>query len=377
MSEVKDEPLTVGVEEEFFVVDSRGQLSRHAAKLIDAADQQDGELQTELTRSQAELATGICHTHDELLGQLRDLRTELAVAGAHRGLRLVPSGAALLAEDGPPGITPSPRYQRMAEHFGATVHQVTTCGCHVHVVMPDKATGVQVINHVRPWLPVLLALTANSPIEGGIDTGYCSWRYRQWTQWPSAGPPPRFSSLDHYESIVDAWLRSGAIMDRAMIYWDIRLSEHQPTLEFRISDVAATPEEAVLLAVLIRGLTHAALNAIDDGDRAPELSNEVLRAYLWRAARDGFTGRCPHPQTNELLPTQRVLSDLLTFLAPILRHSGDLEFAEEGVARLRASDGGADRQRKVFAKTRRAEDVVDMLAAVPTSTEARLSTLER
>jgi glutamate---cysteine ligase / carboxylate-amine ligase len=360
--------LTVGVEEEFFVVDKRGHLSKHAAEVVDAADERDGELQTELARSQAELATGVCSTHDELLDQLHALRHELASAGARRELRLVPSGAALLAESDPPGITPAPRYQRIAEHFGATVDQVTTCGCHVHVAMPDRATGVQVINHVRPWLPLLLALTANSPIEASIDTRYCSWRYRQWTQWPSAGSPPAFASLDHYESIVDGWLRSGAIMDRGMVYWDIRLSEHQPTLEFRVSDVAATPEEAVLLAVIVRALTLAALNT---DEPAPDLSNEILRARLWRAARDGFTGECPHPLHGDLVPTTALLDELLVSLKPILRENDDLDFAEEQIARMTATGGGADRQRRVFERTGNAEDVLDLLAVDPARGPAR------
>ncbi|ONI87862.1 carboxylate--amine ligase [Actinosynnema sp. ALI-1.44] len=353
------EQLTFGVEEEFFVVDRRGRLSRHAAALVDAADEHEGELQTELNRSQAELATGVCQTHQELLGQLNDLRTGLATAGQRRGLRVVPSGAALVAESDPPGITPNPRYQRMADHFGAVAEQVTTCGCHVHIGIPDKEAGVRVINHVRPWLPLLLALTANSPIEAGADTGYASWRYRQWTQWPSAGPPPRFSSHDHYQSIVDGCLASGAILDRAMVYWDIRLSDAHPTVEFRVSDVAATAQEAVLLAVLIRALTHAALNATTP---APELSNEILRARLWRASRDGFTGHCPHPLHGDAVPTHVLVSDLLLDLAPILRENGDYDFACEQAALLAVRGGGADRQRQTLEHSGQAEDVVSMLA---------------
>jgi carboxylate-amine ligase len=359
------EPLTVGVEEEFFVVDEGGHLSQYAGEVVEAANEQEGELQKELTTSQAESATGICRTHEEVLDQLHALRAELAASAARKGLRLVPSATPMLAETDPPGITPDSRYQRMADHFRATAHNVRTCGCHVHVAIPDKETGVQIINHVRPWLPVLLAMTANSAIEGGIDTGYCSWRYRRWTQWPSAGAPPYFSSLDHYESIVDAWLRSGAILDRAMVYWDIRLSEQQPTLEFRVSDVAATAEEATLLAMLVRGLTHAALDAIDSGDQAPQLPNEVLRGQLWRAARDGFTGDCAHPRTGDLAPARVVLDELVAFLKPILRDNGDFDFTQEGIARLRAEGGGADRQREVFHRAGRPEDVVDMLALRP------------
>ncbi|MEV4313785.1 glutamate--cysteine ligase [Actinocrispum sp. NPDC049592] len=351
--------LTLGVEEEFFVVDATGHLSGRAGEIVESAEGREGELQRELDRSQVELATGICRTHDDVLSKVQDLRRELAVAAAGRGLRLVPSGTVPMAEEHPPGITLEGRYQRMADHFGATPRTVRTCGCHVHVAMPDPAAGIQVINHVRPWLPLLLAITANSPIEGGIDTGYCSWRYQQWTQWPSAGPPPRFDSVDHYESIVDGWLRAGAILDRGMVYWDIRLSEKQPTLEFRIADVATTAEEATLLAVLVRGLTHVALN---EDEPAPMLSNEVLRGQVWRASRDGLRGRCPHPGTGDLLPATAVLDDLFGALTPVLREHGDFDFAKQVISRLHGSGGGADRQREAFGTAHRAEDVVDLLA---------------
>lgn len=353
--------LTFGVEEEYFVVDRRGRLSQAGDDIVDAAEAADdtaGDLQHELTRTQAEAATGICRTHGEALRQLRGLRGELAGAATKRGLRLLPSACPPLSEMDLPTITPSPRYERMAEHFGSTARTSLTCGCHVHVAIPDKETGVQVLGRVRPWLPVLLTVTANSAIADGRDTGYSSWRYQQWTRWPSAGPPPRFASLDEYESIVDGWLRAGSILDRAMIYWDVRLSERQPTLEFRIGDVAATPEEAVLLAVLARGLVATVL---DDAAPPPELPNEVLRAQLWRASRDGVTGCCPHPVTGDLVPAAAVLEDLITRTAPALEAAGDLELARDGVARLLAEGSGADRQRRQFEKRHRGEDVVDLL----------------
>jgi glutamate---cysteine ligase / carboxylate-amine ligase len=356
--------LTIGVEEEFFLVDHTGHLSHRAGEVIDDAAGDEGDLQKELAQSQVELATGVCVTHEDVLTQLKALRAELAAAGDRRGLRLVPSGTTPLADSDPPGITSDARYQRMADHFRATAYKVTTCGCHVHVDMPDRGAGVQVINHVRPWLPLLLAMTANSAIESGIDTGYCSWRYQRWTQWPSAGPPPRFASLDHYESIVDAWLQAGVILDRGMVYWDIRLSNNQPTLEFRISDVAVTPEEATLLAVIVRGLTQTALDAIDDGRPAPDLSNEVLRGHLWRAARDGFSGRCPHPRTGDLVPASAVLDDLFALLTPVLRANDDFDFTKEAIARLAENGCGADRQRAAFQRAHRAQDIVDMLATV-------------
>ncbi|MEU8633978.1 glutamate--cysteine ligase [Amycolatopsis sp. NPDC048633] len=353
--------LTFGVEEEFFVVDPLGHLSQAGDDVVDAAEAADGsegELQHELNLSQAEAATDVCRTHDEALRQLSGLRNDLSRAARARGYRLLPAGAPPVSQVDPPRITPNPRYQRMAEHFGATAWTSLTCGCHVHVAIPDKESGIRVLNSVRPWLPALLTITANSAVSDGYDTGYASWRYHQWSRWPSAGPPPRFSSLDEYESIVDGWLRSGAILDRGMIYWDVRLSEKQPTLEFRIADVAATPVEAVLLGVLARGLVATALA---DGARSPELSNEVLRGRLWRASREGVTGCCPNPGTGDLEPVKAVLEDLITLTAPALEAAGDLEFAREGTARLAVEGGGADRQRRTFANRQRGEDVVDLL----------------
>ncbi|WP_284748384.1 carboxylate-amine ligase [Amycolatopsis sp. RTGN1] len=353
--------LTFGIEEEFFVVDRHGQLSQAGDDVVDAAEAAgdgQGELQHELNRSQAETATGVCRTHAEALRQLSGLRRDLGRAARARGYRLLPAGAPPVSQVDPPRITPNPRYQRMAEHFGATAWTSLTCGCHVHVAIPDKESGIRVLGSVRPWLPALLTITANSAISDGYDTGYASWRYHQWSRWPSAGPPPRFGSLDEYESIVDGWLRSGAILDRGMIYWDVRLSEKQPTLEFRISDVAATPGEAVLLGVLARGLVTTAL--ADDAP-PPKLSNEVLRGRLWRASREGVTGCCPHPRTGDLEPAKAVLDDLIELTAPALEAAGDLDFARDATARLVAEGGGADRQRRAFAERNRAEAVVDLL----------------
>ncbi|HEY3471900.1 MAG TPA: glutamate--cysteine ligase [Amycolatopsis sp.] len=362
MTDQSGDVLTFGIEEEFFVVDRRGHLSQAGDDVVDAAEaavDEHGDLQHELTRSQAEAASDICRTHGEALRQLRGMRHDLSAAARRRGVRLLPAASPPLSEEDPPSITPNPRYERMAEHFGATARTSLTCGCHVHVAIPDKESGIRVIGRVRPWLPALLTVTANSAISGGYDTGYCSWRYQQWSRWPSAGPPPRFASLDEYESIVDAWLRAGSILDRGMIYWDVRLSEKQPTLEFRVGDVAATPEEAVLLAVLARGLVATAL--ADDGP-PPDLPNEVLRAQLWRASREGATGCCPHPVSGDLEPAKTVLGDLLALTAPALEAAGDLDFAKEGITRLAAEGGGADRQRRSFAERDRATDVVDLLA---------------
>lgn len=352
----------MGVEEEFLLVRADGRLSRYGPEVVDAADEGHGEVEPELKRCQVEAVSDICRSPDEVLQQLTGLRGELAAAAAARGLRVLPSACPVVPETGEQEITPKPRYLRMAEWFGATARSLATCGCHVHVGIPDRETGVAVGNRVRPWLPVLLALTVNSPFNG-TDTGYASWRYQEWSRWPSAGPPPVFSGLDEYESTVDAMLRAGALMDRATIYWDVRLSEHQPTIEFRVADVAAVPEDAALLATLIRGLVARALDA---GGPPPELPQAVLRANLWRASREGLTGGTLHPVTGELGPTQSHVDDLVEYLRPVL--GGDLEFVKAGVERLREHGTGAARQRAAYARRNELTDVVDALVVTTGAT---------
>lgn len=336
---------------------SDGRLSRYGPEVAEATTETAGELEAELKRCQVEAVTGICQTPDDVLTELTGLRAELAQVAGQRNLRLLPSACPIMPETEPQEITPKPRYLRMAEWFGATVRSVATCGCHVHVAIPDRETGVRVSNQVRPWLPVLLTLTANSPFDGQ-DTGYASWRYQEWSRWPSAGPPPLFSGLDEYESTVDGMLRCGALMDRAMIYWDIRLSEKQPTLEFRIADVASTALDATLLATLVRGLVAHALDTATPPKRLPQA---VLRANLWRASREGLSGTTLHPVTDEMTPVQSQLDDLVELLRPVL--GADLEFVKAGVAQLRERGTGAAQQRAAYRSRGELIDVVDALTS--------------
>ncbi|MFC0542361.1 carboxylate-amine ligase [Kutzneria chonburiensis] len=348
--------LTLGVEEEFLLVDRDGRLAAAGPEISEHVDDDGGQVEHELRRCQVESATAVCHTIDEVVTGLRDLRDRLAAEAAGQGLRLLPTGTAPMADDRPPRFTPDVRYHRMAREFGAVAQASLTCACHVHVSIPDAATGLRISNHVRPWLPVLLALSANSPFHNGDDTAYASWRHPLWTRWPSAGAPPHFDSVDAYESRVEGLLSAGAALDRGMVYWDIRLSAHQPTVEVRIADVLPTPTEAALLAAVIRGLAGQALDADPVARPAPE----VLRARLWRSARDGLAGCCVHPRTGALMPAWQVVDELVASVRSFL--GDDAEFVEDSLTRLRATGNGAQRQRAALDRNGHMADVLDTLA---------------
>jgi carboxylate-amine ligase len=351
--------LTLGVEEEFLLVDKQGRLTSSGPEISDSVDvPEDGQIEHELRRCQVEAATKVCTEVEEILTGLGGLRDRLAAEAAERGQRLVPSGTAILADSREPRFTRDSRYQRMSRDYGELARASLTCACHVHVGITDRANGLRISSQIRPWLPLLLALGANSPFHDGADTRYASWRYQMWSRWPSAGSPPLFDSVDHYEASVDALLRSGAILDRAMIYWDVRLSEHQPTVEIRIADVMPTVEQAGMLALLIRGLAGQA-TAEPACAQPPQ---EVLRGQLWRAARDGMGGRCVDPHSGDLVPAWQLADTLVERLSPYLRSTDDEDYVTEALARLHETGDGAQRQRALFERRERLTDVIDGLA---------------
>ncbi|MDT2009429.1 YbdK family carboxylate-amine ligase [Rhodococcus opacus] len=337
--------FTVGVEEEFILVDPATGLPALTNTTV-AAAASGIDLQLELSQCQIETCTPVCAGITELRRELRRARSLAAQAASRSGSRLLAVGVPL---GRPPAgsVTETPRYRRMAERFGELADQVI-CGCHVHVCVPDRDVAVQVSNHLRPWLPTLLALTANSPIIAGADTGHASWRYLLWARWPSAGPPPYFRSARHYDDVVAMLRESGSILDTAMVYWDVRLSAHLPTIEIRISDVPATVGETVLLATLIRALVTTAVAALDAGELADPIDQEQLRAACWRAARDGLTGSGLDPATRRLIPAVGLLTRLLSHVRPCLEESGDYEHTRAAVTAVLAGGNGAVRQRRAL-----------------------------
>ena len=354
-------PPTFGIEEEFFVVDPRTRriLSR-APDLLARARMAD-HLCGEFTRVQVEANSPVCDDTAAARRFLYAARRELARAADAAGAAVVASGTAVLGDPADADISDGTRYADIAAHFGALRESHVVCGCHVHVEVPDRGNAVLAAGHLRRWLPFLIAMSANSPFQNGRDTGHASWRTIAWNRLPSAGPPPRLGSLADHERAVRSLAESGAILDRHMVYWDVRLSDHLPTLEVRVGDVAATAEEALLFAALTRGLVTRVLADVRHGAPVPEIPDPALRAAMWRAARDGLEGMVPDPLTGEALTAAAALDRLLSAALPGLLGSGDADLAFDLVDRLRRRGSGAARQRAAHARRGRFTDVVDHL----------------
>lgn len=354
---------TVGVEEEFLLADPiTGAPSPRNVEVASAAADVGIDLQLELTRCQVEINTGVHTRTPELLDDLRRLRRSVASCAEKHGARLLAVAVPPTVPDAYP-VTDTPRYRLIEHHFGMLAHEQGLCGCHVHVGVPSRDIAVRVGNYLRPWLPVLLSLTANSAVYRATDTGYASWRSIMWRRWPSAGPPPFFDSLADYDDMVQMMFASGSILDTAMVYWDVRPSATYPTVEVRVSDVPATVEETALLATLIRAAVVMAQTAIHDGLPPPPVPTEILRAAYWKAARSGLDGDGLDTISGLALPAHTLLAGLVDYLTPALEQSGDQQFVADTVDAVLARGNGARRQRTAMRAHDDVSDVIDVVAA--------------
>ncbi|WP_369373296.1 glutamate--cysteine ligase [Streptomyces sp. cg36] len=345
--------LTFGVEEEYLLVDPvtghpvpRSEDVREAAGLGLAAT--DREVQPELLMAQVEVATPVCLTLEELGGHLVRLRHVVGAAAQRMGCRLAAVAAAPVVDGKPVPITPYPRYLAMRTAAGRLVDEQLINGMHVHVGVPDREVGVAVLNRIRVWLPTLLAMSANSPLANGHDTGFASWRTLVFGRWPVSGPPPRFDGLRDYETRSEALVTAGAALDHGQLYWHARLSDRYPTVEVRCLDVQLRVDDAVLLAGLVRALVATAIREQKDAEPLPSCPGELLQAATWLAARDGLNGMLVAP-AGQLSSCGDVLYLLTQHLGPALDALGDAREVDALLHRLLRQGTGAGRQREALA----------------------------
>jgi glutamate---cysteine ligase / carboxylate-amine ligase len=313
--------------------------------VLAAAEELTGELQQE----QVETCTKPCHTLEDLGSQVRAARATAAAAASDAGVALAALATSPLPAE--PTVTPKLRYAEMCRRFGLTAAEQLTCGCHVHVAVNSPDEGVEVLDRIRPWLAPLLALSSNSPFWNGADSGYRSYRAQVWQRWPSAGPYAPFGSAAAYRELIDTALATETLLDEGMIYLDARLSRNHPTVEVRVADVCREPDEAVLLAGLVRALVHTAADAARSGSAPDPVRTEVLRLAEWQASRFGLEAELLDPRTWRPAPAAEVLDALFAHVTPALEEARDLHLVRELIDDLVHRGTGARRQREALGRT--------------------------
>lgn len=355
-----------GVEEELLVVDAvtRRPLASAEGLIARAGPTGRHRLTAELQQEQVEVVGPPCTTLAEQLAAIQRGRFLADEAARAVGGRVV--ALATPVWPGLPNLVPDERYRRIQQHAGLLADEQLTCGFHVHVQIEGREEGVAVLDRIRVWLPVLLALSANSPFWYGVDSGFASYRYLAGSRWPAAGPSEVFGSARAYEQRSHALLRSGAPLDEAMLYFDARLSATYPTVEVRVTDVCMNLAHAAVLAALTRALVETAARQWRKGELPPSVSTAVLRAWTWRASRFGVDGLLVSPADGEPVAAGPVVADLLALLRPVLGEYGELDVVRTVVDEIVAHGSGARHQRQAFARDEDPSDVVDVALGIGT-----------
>lgn len=357
---------TVGVEEELLLVDAQTGRPRAVAGQVlsgtDVSDPSWGSVEHELQQEQIETGTAPQEDLVELERELRQGRRVVIDSARALGASVVASGTSPLPTE--PTLVPKTRYRRMVRRFGITVAEQLTCGCHVHVSVDSDDEAIAAVDRVREWLPVLLAISSNSPFWQGRDSGYASFRAQVWARWPSAGPPEVFGDFAAYRRHVDAVIATGVLLDEGMLYADVRPSRRYPTVELRVADVCQDVRDAVVVAALARALVDVAVADWKARIAPGNTPVSMLRLAGWQASKDGLGRHLLDARGHFPRPAVEVVDALLAHCGEALAANGDLGRVSQRLHHLVEHGTGATRQLAMFRRTGRLEDVVADLARV-------------
>lgn len=352
---------TFGVEEELLIVDPEsGELLPLADELVAAQRGSEPTATNRLTTEfQLEQIEAVTRPHSRLADLTEDVRD--GRLRADTAARTVGARVAALATSPLPAVLHTAREERpqaILSRFGLTARQQLTCGCHIHVSVESDDEGVAVLDRIRNWLPVLAALSSNSPFWDGETTGYASFRSQAWTRWPSTGPAEVYGSAETYRRRMQDYLATGVLLDRGMFYFDARLSSRYPTVEIRVADVCLEADDAVLLAALTRALVETAARQWRNGEPPDGTPMQVLRLAMWLAGKGGIEGELLHPLTARPCPAGDAATALLEHVRSSLDDAGDSDDVDRLLGGLLTRGTGSARQLRILAETGSPADVV-------------------
>jgi len=295
----ESEPFTVGIEEELFCLDAETLAPRpFPREALDGA-----RLKEELFSSVVELNTRIHATAAEAVEELAGLRARAKQAAAEGGLVLAACGTWPTAVPEEQPVGESPAYRTFVDYAGPSARRQYVSGLHVHVGMESPEACMAALEAVLPWLPLVLAISANSPYVAGEDTGLLSARAEILALLPRSGAPPAFASYEDWERFVERLVELGLADEITRVWWDVRPHPRFGTLEIRIADQPTRLETTYAIATLLQAMASR-LEANGPADRGLYAQNR------WAALRFGREAELVHPDGSRLLAAQKLLDEL-------------------------------------------------------------------
>ena len=364
MSAMKNHTFTLGIEEEFAIVDPETrELRSHIQEILEGGKVLLKEqIKPEMHQSVVELGTQICQSIVEARAHVTDLRSKLAELAGRSGLKIASVGTHPFSHWRDQLITQGERYQEIVKDMQQLARANLIFGLHVHVGIPDRETAIHVMNQARYFLPHIYALSVNSPFWVGQNTGLKGYRLKVFERFPRTGIPDAFESLSEYEDYCKLLVKTGCVDNAKKIWWDIRLHPFFDTLEVRVCDAQSRVDDTLAIAALIQAII-AKLHKL----QWQNMSFRIYRRRLidenrWRASRYGIDGKLIDFGKETEVETRGLLNELLEFISTEVNELGSKnEMAH--VERIMREGTGADRQMVAWEHTRNMKGVVDQIVA--------------
>jgi carboxylate-amine ligase len=366
----KSDPYTLGVEEEYMLLDGETfDLVQHVEAVLEAAygGEYERRVNPELMQSVLEIATPICRSATEVDDELRKLRTYVMGIAREQGMRVGSAGTHPFSLFERQRITARDRYRHLVDQMQYVARRELIFGLHVHVAVDDCERAIQVVNGLLAHLPAFLALSASSPFWRGEPTGLASSRQMVFAAFPRSGPPPRFKDYADYAEVVGQLEKTGCIADYTHIWWDIRLHPRFGTVEIRVCDAVTRVEDAVALAAFCQCLVKLYSERHATGAEIPSYHRILTTENKWLAARYGLEAPVMDLATGRRnrVPVAQLVRRTLRELDPHARELGcDAEL--EGISEILAKGNGSDRQRRIWNANK---DIVEVVREIAEATE--------
>ena len=361
---VKDHTFTLGIEEEFAIVDPKTrELRSHIQEILEGGKVMLKEqIKPEMHQSVVELGTEICQSIVDARAHVIDLRSKLAGLADRSGLKIASAGTHPFSHWRDQLITEGERYHEIVKDMQQLARANLIFGLHVHVGIPDRETAIHVMNQARYFLPHIYALSVNSPFWVGQNTGLKGYRLKVFERFPRTGIPDAFESLSEYEDYCKLLVKTGCVDNAKKIWWDIRLHPFFDTLEVRVCDAQSRVDDTLAIAALIQAMI-AKLHKL----QWQNMSFRIYRRRLidenrWRASRYGIDGKLIDFGKETEVETRGLLNELLGFVSTEVDELGSKnEIAH--IERIMREGTGADRQLAAWEHTRNMKGVVDQIVA--------------
>ena len=356
--------FTIGIEEEYQVIrPETRELTSYVQEFLEQGRLiLKDQIKPEFMQSQIEVGSKICTSIAEARAELVKLRRGVVAVAEDQGLAVAAASTHPFSRWSQQEITPSERYFKHREEMGYIGRRLLVFGMHIHIGIEDPDLRIDLMDQARYFLPHLLALSASSPFWHGLDTGLKSYRSIVFANLPRTGPPPDFSSWSEYQRFTNFLVKTNCIVDPTRIWWDIRPHPTFPTLEFRVTDICTTIDEAVCLAALTLAIVAKLYRLRLSNQSWRRYRHHLVQENKWRAVRWGTEGKLLDFGRGQEVPFRQLAEELIGLVADVAE---ELQISDE-IAYVRTileRGTSADRQLRVWRETGSLEAVVDHLIA--------------